>query len=58
MQLHFNQKTGMVASRGSEKNDATCILPVKGSKFNPSFGDPKLAKKQKKAEAKASKPKN
>ena len=58
LQLHFNQKTGMVASRGSEKNDATCILPVKGSKFNPSFGDPKLAKKQKKAEAKASKPKN
>ncbi|KKL74432.1 hypothetical protein LCGC14_2064980, partial [marine sediment metagenome] len=31
--------------------------PVKGSKFTPSFGDPKLAKKQKKqkkAEAKAS----
>jgi len=56
LQLHFNQKTGMVASRGSQKNDATCILPVKGSKFNPSFGDPKLAKKQKKAakaEAKA-----
>jgi hypothetical protein len=56
LQLHFNQKTGMVASRGSEKNDATCILPTKGSKFNPSFGDIKLAKKlkkQKKAEAKA-----
>ena len=51
----------MVASRGSEKNDATCILPVKGSKFNPSFGDPKLAKKQKKqkkAEEKAKASKN
>ena len=50
----------MVASRGSEKNDATCILPVKGSKFNPSFRDPKLAKKQKKKkkeEAKASRSK-
>ncbi|MHA1931340.1 MAG: hypothetical protein ACW96X_02305 [Promethearchaeota archaeon] len=56
LELHFNQKTGMVASRGSEKNEATCILPVKGSKIKPSFGDPKLAKKQKKAakaEAKA-----
>ncbi len=56
MELHFNQKTGMVASRGSQKKDATCILPVKGSKSDPSFGDPKLAKKQKKqkkAEAKA-----
>jgi hypothetical protein len=40
----------MVASRGSEKIDATCILPVKGSKLNPSFGDLKEAKKQKKAE--------
>ncbi len=48
LQLHFNQKTGMVASRGSEKNDATCILPTKGTKYNPSFGDIKLAKKQKK----------
>ncbi|MHA2007489.1 MAG: sporulation protein [Promethearchaeota archaeon] len=48
LELHFNQKTSMVASRGSEKNDATCILPIKGSKFTPSFGDPKLAKKQKK----------
>lgn len=58
LELHFNQKTGMVASRGSEKNDATCILPVKGSKATPSFGDPKLAKKQKKqkkAEAKEKK---
>ncbi len=46
----------MVASRGSEKLDATCILPIKGSKLNPSFGDVKLAKKQakkKKAEEKA-----
>ncbi len=48
LELHFNQKTGMVASRGSEKKDGTCILPVKGSKATPSFGDPKLAKKQKK----------
>jgi hypothetical protein len=56
LELHFNQKTAMVASRGSEKKDGTCILPVKGSKITPSFGDPKLAKKQKKqkkAEAKA-----
>lgn len=56
LELHFNQKTSMVASRGSEKKDATCILPVKGSKIKPSFGDPKLYKKQKKqakAEAKA-----
>ena len=48
LELHFNQKTSMVASRGSEKLDGTCILPVKGSKFTPSFGDIKLAKKQKK----------
>ena len=48
LELHFNQKTGMVASRGSDKKDGTCILPVKGSKATPSFGDPKLAKKQKK----------
>jgi len=53
LELHFNQKTGMVASRGSNKSDATCILPVKGSKMTPSFGDPKLYKKQKKAEIKA-----
>jgi hypothetical protein len=53
LELHFNQKTGMVASRGSEKNDATCILPVKGSKSTPSFGDLKLHKKQKKAGVKA-----
>ena len=46
----------MVASRGSEKIDGTCILPIKGSKFTSSFGDIKLAKKQekqKKAEKKA-----
>lgn len=48
LELHFNQKTSMVASRGSEKLDGTCILPVKGSKITPSFGDVKLAKKQKK----------
>ena len=53
LELHFNQKTSMVASRGSEKIDGTCILPIKGSKFTPSFGDIKLAKKQKKAEKKA-----
>ncbi|MFX1378553.1 MAG: hypothetical protein ACFFA4_05630 [Promethearchaeota archaeon] len=56
LELHFKQKTAMVASRGSEKLDATCILPVKGSKLNSSFGDVKLAKKQakqKKAEEKA-----
>jgi hypothetical protein len=56
LELHFKQKTAMVASRGSEKIDATCILPIKGSKLTPSFGDVKLAKKQakqKKAEEKA-----
>ena len=53
LELHFNQKTSMVASRGSNKLDGTCILPVKGSKSTPSFGDVKLAKKQKKAEKKA-----
>ena len=53
LELHFNQKTSMVASRGSSKTDATCILPVKGSKITPSFGDLKLYKKQKKAEVKA-----
>ena len=56
LELHFKQKTSMVASRGSEKIDGTCILPVKGAKFTPSFGDVKLAKKQakqKKAEEKA-----
>ena len=53
LELHFNQKTGMVASRGSNKTDATCVLPVKGSKGTPSFGDLKLYKKQQKAGVKA-----
>ncbi len=48
LQLHFNQKTAMVASRGSLKKDATCVLPVKGGRVAPSFGDPKKAKKLKK----------
>ena len=46
LELWFNQKTKMVASRGSHKEDATCVLPVKGSKREPSFG--KLPPKEKK----------
>lgn len=62
LSLYFVQKTGMVASRGSDKKDATCILPVKGGMVAPSFGDPKEgkrlakeAKKETKAELKAEK---
>ena len=46
LELWFNQKTKMVGSRGSHKEDATCVLPVKGSKREPSFG--KLPPKEKK----------
>ncbi len=55
LELHFNQKTAMVASRGADKKEATCILPVKGTRIKPSFGDPKLYKKQKKDQKKAEK---
>jgi len=49
LELWFNQKTAMVASRGSHKDDATCVLPVKGSKRSPSFGTvpPKEIKEKK-----------
>ncbi len=48
LELWFNQKTAMMASRGSQKNDATCVLPVKGTKHTPSFGMvPKKEKKDK-----------
>ena len=46
LEMWFVQKSAMVASRGSHKDDATCILPVKGSKRPPSFGV--LPKKEKK----------
>ena len=46
LELWFVQKTAMVPSRGSDKDDATCVLPVKGSKRAPSFG--KLPPKEKK----------
>ncbi len=52
IELHFNQKTKMVASRGSDKRAATCVLPAKGTKQPPSFGDPKKAKHAAKTEAK------
>jgi len=38
IQLHFKQKTKLIASRGSIKKNATCILPVHGSTVPPSFG--------------------
>lgn len=46
LEMWFVQKSAMVASRGSHKDDATCVLPVKGSKRPPSFGV--LPKKEKK----------
>ena len=47
--LFFKQKTKLVASRGSIKRNATCILPVFGTMIAPSFGDPsQLMGKQKK----------
>ena len=47
LEMWFVQKSAMVASRGSHKDDATCILPVKGSKRAPSFGAvPKKEKKK------------
>jgi len=47
LEMWFVQKSAMVASRGSQKDDATCILPVKGSKLSPSFGVvPKKEKKK------------
>ena len=52
LELWFVQKTAMVGSRGSDKDDATCVLPVKGSKRPPSFGKlpPKEKKEKKKKE--------
>jgi len=52
MELHFNQKTKMIATRGSVKENTTCILPVEGTELVPSFGDsglvnPKKTKKKK-----------
>jgi len=47
LEMWFIQKSAMVASRGSHKDDATCVLPVKGSKRPPSFGVvPKKEKKK------------
>jgi hypothetical protein len=47
LEMWFVQKSAMVASRGSHKDDATCVLPVKGSKRSPSFGVvPKKEKKK------------
>jgi len=47
LEMWFVQKSAMVASRGSHKDDATCVLPVKGSKRPPSFGVvPKKEKKK------------
>jgi hypothetical protein len=48
LEMWFVQKSAMVASRGSHKDDATCVLPVKGSKRAPSFGV--VPKKEKKKE--------
>ena len=47
MELHFNQKTKMVATRGSVKENATCILPVEGTELVPSYGDPLLVNPKK-----------
>jgi len=55
LELHFNQKTAMVASRGADKKEATCILPAKGTRLNPHFGNPKKHAKEKKAAKKAAK---
>lgn len=47
IQLHFKQKTKMVASRGSIKKNATCVLPVQGTMVSPSFGNPEMGRKKK-----------
>ncbi len=46
--LYFKQKTKLVASRGFNKANATCILPVQGTMVAPSFGDPNLIQGKKK----------
>ena len=48
IQLHFKQKTKLVASRGSLKANATCILPVRGTQVGVSFGNPNIDKGKKK----------
>jgi hypothetical protein len=48
IQLQFKQKTKMVATRGSIKRNATCILPVFGTMVSPSFGNAEKPKKRKK----------
>lgn len=49
LSLWFIQKTGMVESRGADKDAATCVLPVEHSKMSPSFGKlpPKVHKEKK-----------
>ena len=37
--LYFMQKSKLITSRGSNKMDATCVLPVIGTKVTPSFGN-------------------
>ncbi len=36
--LKFVQKTGMISSSGTDKEQATCMLPFEGSDYTPSFG--------------------
>ncbi len=42
--IYFIQKSKLIASRGSNKMDAVCILPVMGTQVVPSFGDPSVFK--------------
>ena len=50
MELWFKQKTKMMSTRGSIRENATCVLPVETTEVVPHFGDSQtvLAKKIKK----------
>ncbi len=56
--LFFIQKTGMVASRGADKDAAYCVLPVEGTSRTPSFGNQELKKKKKEKKDKDKKDKD
>ena len=43
--LNFKHKSKLIASMGSNKRNATCVLPVEGSQLTPSFGDISYLKK-------------
>jgi len=47
MELWFKQKTKMMSTRGSIRENATCILPVETTELVPTFGDPMLVNQKK-----------